>query len=162
MAGASKDHDRIGVDLVTSINTALKSSKCEVFSNEMKIWSNAQNIFTYPDLVIACGKPEFYEGRDDILTNPLVVFEILSDSTRYHDREEKFDFYRSIPTFQEYILIDQRRVHVEQRYMETRNKWILMEYNQITDVVKLAKVEIEIPLREIYRRVEFAETACIQ
>jgi len=157
MAGASKNHDRIGVDLGTNVNTALKSSKCEVFSNEMKIWSNAKNFFTYPDLIIVCGKAEFYQDRDDILTNPLVVFEVLSKSTQSYDRAEKFEFYRSIPTFQEYILIDQWRVHVEQRYMETRNKWILMEYSQITDVIKLAKVDIEIPLREIYRRVEFAE-----
>ena len=157
MAGASKNHDRIGVDLGTNVNTALKSSKCEVFSNEMKIWSNAKNFFTYPDLIIVCGKAEFYQDRDDILTNPLVVFEVLSKSTQSYDRAEKFEFYRSIPTFQEYILIDQWRVHVEQRYMETRNKWILMEYSQITDVIKLTKVDIEIPLREIYRRVEFAE-----
>lgn len=162
MAGASKNHDRIGLDLGTSVNTVLKSSKCEVFSNEMKIWSRAKNFFTYPDLVIVCGKAEFYEDRDDILTNPLVIFEVLSKSTRNYDRDEKFEFYRSIPSFQEYILIDQWRVHVEQMYMETRNKWILSEYNQITDVVKLAKVDIEIPLHEIYRRVEFAETASIQ
>jgi len=157
MAGASKNHDRIGVDLVTSVNTTLKNSKCEVFSNEMKIWSKAKNFFAYPDLTIVCGKAEFYEDRDDILTNPLVIFEVLSKSTKSFDRAEKFDFYRSIPTFQEYILIDQHQIHVEQRNMETRNKWILTEYNQITDVIKLAKVDMEISLREIYRRVEFAE-----
>jgi Uma2 family endonuclease len=76
---------------------------------------------------------------------------------RFYDRDEKFEFYRSIPSFQEYILIDQWRVHVEQMYLETRNKWVMSEYSQITDVLKLAKVNIEIPLREIYRRVEFGE-----
>ena len=157
MAGASKNHDRIGVDLGTSVNTALKSSKCEVFSNEIKIWSKAKNFFTYPDLIIVCGEAELYEGRDDILTNPLVIFEVLSKSTRNYDRDEKFEFYRSIPSFQEYILIDQWRIHVEQMYLETRNKWILLEYSDITDVLKLAKVDIQIPLQEIYRRVEFAE-----
>jgi Uma2 family endonuclease len=157
MAGASQNHNRLALDLGTSTNLAVKGSKCEAYMNDMKVWSRAKNFFAYPDLTIVCGKAELYEGRTDVITNPLVIFEILSDSTKGFDYTEKFDFYRSIPTFQEYILIEQRRVHVEQRYMETRNKWILMEYNQITDVIKLAKVDIEIPLREIYRRVEFVE-----
>lgn len=159
MAGASKNHDRIGLDLGTRINLALQNSKCEAFSNEMKVWSRTKSFFTYPDLVIVCGKPEFYEKRDDILTNPLVIFEVLSKSTRSYDRDEKFEFYRSIPSFQEYILIDQWRVHVEQMYLESRNKWLLTEYHELTDVLQLAKVDIAIPLREIYRRVEFDESA---
>ncbi len=159
MAGASKNHNRISFDLATGINLALRDTKCEAFASDMKLWIKAQNTFTYPDLMIVCGKAEFYEGRDDIVTNPLVIFEILSDSTKNHDRVEKFEFYRSIPTFQEYILIDQYRVHVEQMYLETRNKWILSEYNEITDVLKLAKVNVQIPLQEIYRRVEFKQTA---
>lgn len=158
MAGASQNHNRLALDLGTSTNLALKDSKCEVYMNDMKIWSRAKNFFTYPDLVIVCGKAEFYENRDDILTNPLVIFEVLSKSTRNYDRDEKFEFYRSIPTFQEYILIDQWRVHVEQMYRETPNKWVLSEYNQITDVLKLTKVDIEIPLSEFYRRVEFGES----
>lgn len=157
MAGASKNHNRINFDLGTSINLALKGTNCEVFANEMKLWIKAENIFTYPDLMIVCGKAEFYEGRDDTLVNPLVIFEILSDSTKVRDRIEKFDFYRSLPSFQEYILIDQYKIHVEQMYLETRNKWILSEYNEITDVLKLAKVNVQIPLQEIYRRVEFKE-----
>lgn len=158
MAGASQNHTRITLDLGASATFALKNSNGEAYPNDMKVWSKAKNFFTYPDLTIVCGKAEFYEDRDDILTNPLVIFEVLSKSTKSYDRAEKFEFYRSIPAFQEYILIDQWRVHVEQMYMETRNKWILTEYNQITDVLKLVKVDIEIPLREIYRRVEFAES----
>ncbi|MCI0695034.1 Uma2 family endonuclease [candidate division KSB1 bacterium] len=158
MAGASQNHTRITLDLGASATFALKNSNCEAYPNDMKVWSKVKNYFTYPDLIIVCGKAEFYEDRDDILTNPLVIFEVLSKSTRNYDRDEKFEFYRSIPSFQEYILIDQWRVHVEQMYLETRNKWILSEYSQITDVLKLAKVDIEIPLREIYRRVEFGES----
>jgi Uma2 family endonuclease len=107
--------------------------------------------------MIVCGKTEFYENRDDAITNPLVIFEVLSSSTQNYVRAEKFEFYRSVPSFQEYILIDQYRIHVEQMYLETPNKWILSEYNQITDTLKLAKVNIHVPLQEIYRRVEFVE-----
>ncbi|MCI0692164.1 Uma2 family endonuclease [candidate division KSB1 bacterium] len=161
MAGASKNHDRIGVDLGTSVNIALKDAQCEVFSDDMKVWIKAKNFFTYPDLIIVCGKAEFYENRDDIILNPLVIFEILSNSTKSYDRAEKFELYRSVPTFQEYILIDQYRIHVEQMYLEARNKWVLSEYNEITDILKLAKVNVQIPLQEIYRRVEFKQSTAV-
>lgn len=161
MAGASKNHNRINFDLGTSINLALRNSNCEVFANDMKLWIEAKSLFTYPDLMIVCGNAKLYENRDDALVNPVVIFEILSESSKNYDRVEKFEFYRTIPTFQEYILIEQSRVHVEQMYLETRNKWILSEYNEISDSFKLAKVDLEISLQEIYRRVEFppAESA---
>jgi Uma2 family endonuclease len=157
MAGGSRNHDRIALDLGTNVNLALRDTKCEAHTSDMKLWIKAKNLFTYPDLMIVCGKAEFYENRDDVITNPLVIFEVLSSSTKNYDRGEKFEYYRSIASFQEYILIDQYRIHVEQMYLETPNKWILSEHNQITDTLKLAKVNIQIPLQEIYRRVEFAE-----
>jgi Uma2 family endonuclease len=157
MPSLSINHNRITLDLGAHINLALRDTDCEIYLSALKVWSKAKNFFTYPDLTIVCGKTELYEGRDDILTNPLVIFEVLSKSTRNYDRVEKFELYRSIPSFQEYILVEQDRIHVEQMYLGAKNKWILTEYNQITDVIKLAKVDIEIPLREFYRRVEFAD-----
>lgn len=157
MAGGTQNHARIALDLGTSINLALRGSNCEAYPSDMKLFIKAQNLFTYPDLMIVCGKAEFYENRNDVITNPLVIFEVLSSSTKNYDRGEKFEYYRSISSFQEYILIDQYRIHVEQMYLDTPNKWILSEYNQIADTLKLAKVNIQIPLEELYRRVEFAE-----
>jgi len=153
MAGASQNHHRISLDLGTRVNLALSDTPCEAYA-EMRLWIKAKNLLAYPDLMIVCGKAEFYEGRDDTLTNPLVIFEVLSESTKDYDRGEKFEFYCSIPAFQEYILIDQHRIHVEQMYRETPNKWIVTKYNQITDILKLAKVDAQIALRDIYRRVQ--------
>lgn len=93
MAGASQNHNRLTVDLGTSANLALQGSQCELYMNDMKVWSKAKNFFAYPDVAIICGKAEFYEGRTDIITNPLVIFEVLSDSTKSFDYTEKFDFY---------------------------------------------------------------------
>ncbi len=156
MAGASQNHHRISLDLGTRVNLALSGTSCEAYA-EMRLWIKSKNVLTYPDLVIVCGKAEFYEGRDDTLTNPLVIFEVLSDSTKVYDRGEKFEFYCSIPTFQEYILIDQHHIHVEQMYRETPNEWLISKYNQITDILKLAKVDDQIALRDIYRRVQIVQ-----
>jgi Uma2 family endonuclease len=87
----------------------------------------------------------------------LLIAEVLSDSTKNYDRGEKFKFYRTIPTFQEYILIDQYEVHVEQFYFDSEKRWIFVEYNEVNDILKLNTVDVGVPLRDIYRRVEIAK-----
>ena len=112
MAGESVDHNQIITNLVIEIGAALKNKNCRIFSNDMRLWVESKNLFTYPDLVIICNKLEYYLDRDDTITNPLIIVEVLSESTENYDRGNKFLFYRSIPTFQEYILIDQYSVHI--------------------------------------------------
>jgi Uma2 family endonuclease len=97
-----------------------------------------------------------YPDRDDTITNPLVVVEVLSDSTKNYDRGEKFQFYRSIPTVQEYTLIDRYTFHVEQCYLETPGKWALVDYKQLAEILKFAKIDFQISLRDIYQRVNLA------
>lgn len=74
-----------------------------------------------------------------------------------YDRGEKSKLYRSIPTMEEYVLIDQHSVHVEQFYLETARKWIFMEYNQLTEALHFAKIEYQISLQDVYRRIAFSE-----
>jgi Uma2 family endonuclease len=156
MAGASIAHNRIVKNCINRFETGLIGKNCEAFMDNMRLWIEATGLFTYPDLMVVCGEPVLYQERDDTITNPVVIVEVLSDSTKNYDRGEKFKFYRSIPTLKEYILIDQYSVHVEQYYLEAPNKWILVEYNRLTDVLKFAKIDFEISLQDIYRRVEFA------
>ncbi|RMD86186.1 MAG: Uma2 family endonuclease, partial [Calditrichaeota bacterium] len=111
MSGASINHNRIVMNLSTELNTALRDTKCEVFMSDMRLWVEAVQLFTYPDIVILCEQPQFYDDRDDTITNPFIIFEVLSESTKNYDRGEKFEFYRSLPSFQEYILVDQYKVH---------------------------------------------------
>ena len=136
---------------------ALINSKCEVFMNGMKIWIEEKDLFTYPDLVLVCGKSEFYPERDDTITNPIVIIEVLSDSTRNYDRVEKFEFYRALPTFQEYVLVDQYRIHVEHFYLEDKGKWIYTDYSDKNDVLKFHNIAFQISIKDIYNRVDFKQ-----
>lgn len=105
--------------------------------------------------MIVCGKPEFYPDRDDTITNPILIIEVLSESTKNYDRIEKIEFYRSVPTFQEYVLVDQYRVHIDHYYFESQGKWIYIEYTDMKDVLKLNKIAAQVSLQDIYKGVEF-------
>jgi Uma2 family endonuclease len=97
----------------------------------------------------------FEEGRKDTITNPLMIAEVLSNSTKSYDKDEKFAAYRSIPSFQEYVLIDQYTMHVEQYYKADNNKWIFSEYSDGNDSLNLASVGCQILLADIYDKVDF-------
>jgi Uma2 family endonuclease len=154
MAGASVNHNTIVGNLHAQMHPALRPRGCRVFMLDTRLWIKANGLFTYPDLMVICGKPEFYEDRDDTITNPLLIVEVLSDSTKNYDRGEKFKFYRSLPTLQEYVLIDQHVIHVEQFYLETAKKWVFAEFKELNDFLKLTKLDFQISLQDIYHLVE--------
>jgi phenylacetic acid degradation protein len=125
MAGASPDHNRIVFNLSLLLGMMLRGSTCEVFPSDQRVHVEANSLFTYPDLTIVCGSPIFYKEDNMNLTNPSVIFEVLSPSTRKYDREDKFKLYQGLPSLQEYILVDSRSVMVEQFYKEGDGKWVV-------------------------------------
>lgn len=161
MAGTSVNHNQIIINTVSKLSNNL-SDKCRTFTTDVRLWIYEKDLFTYPDIMIVGGKIEFYPERDDTITNPSVIFEVLIKSDRHlggdghflHPRE-KFVFYRAIPTFQEYVLIDQSKIHLEHFYIGEQGKWVLTEYDDPDDVLKLTKVDFQMPLRDIYQRVEW-------
>lgn len=156
MAGASVNHTRITRNVLSLLNSSLKNnSTCEAFMTDMRVWIEEKDLFTYPDILVVCSKLEFYPKRDDTISNPLLIIEVLSDSTKNYDRGEKFMFYRSIPSFSEYILIDQYSIHVEHFFKTPENHWMLTEYKKMSDVVRFSKINFEISLEDIYTSVEF-------
>jgi Uma2 family endonuclease len=100
---------------------------------------------------------ELQSGRTDTITNPLLIAEVLSKNTKAYDRDEKFAAYRSIPSFQEYLLIDQYRLQVEQYSKTDANKWIFSEYSCMGDRLSLTSVAVEISLADLYENIEFGE-----
>jgi Uma2 family endonuclease len=155
MAGGSINHNQIVMNVGTQLNQAHPHHKCRSFATELKLWIEEIDLFTYPDLMIICDKPKFYPGRTDIILNPLIIIEILSKSTEAYDRGKKFQFYRSIPSFQEYILIDQYSIQVDQFFIGTDGKWVFTAYNDVTKASKFSKIDFEIPLEKIYHLVDF-------
>jgi Uma2 family endonuclease len=95
---------------------------------DQRLWISNRQIHTYPDLMVVKTPLEYQEGRRDTLINPVFIAEVLSKSTKSYDRDEKFAAYRTITSFQEYILIDQYKMHVEQYFKTDNNKWIFSEY----------------------------------
>src|SRR5882757_8938393 len=103
MTGASLAHNRILINLIAEIRSVLKDKPCEILPNDMRVTIPSRKAYMYPDAVIVCGEPELEDDHFDTLKNPVVIFEILSPSTRAHDRSKKFLYYQQIPSFREYV-----------------------------------------------------------
>jgi Uma2 family endonuclease len=135
MAGGTINHNQIALNLSTELNFAFKKQNYRVFMGDVRLWITQKRTYTYPDVMILAGKPEFFNNRKDIILNPQIIVEVLSKSTKGYnspaetlcEREDKFQAYRTISTFQEYILIDQTRIHVEQFSKTGKKQWTLRE-----------------------------------
>ncbi|MBI3966889.1 MAG: Uma2 family endonuclease [Chloroflexi bacterium] len=153
MTGASINHNRIVGNLVTTLNNALQGSACEVFPSDMRV-QTPSGLYTYPDVSVVCGGAVLGEARLDTLTNPTVLFEVLSDSTARNDRGRKFDLYRSIPTLQDIVFVDQYRVWLEHRRAASGD-WIDRTLADLGASLELPSIGCSIGLADLYRRVSF-------
>lgn len=155
MAGSSINHNQITLNFSTELNFAFKRENIQVYMSDVRLWIPKRRIYTYPDIMIIAGEPEFLDNRTDMITNPQVIIEVLSKSTQGYDREDKFKAYRTINSFQEYILVDQTEIRVEQ-YSKTSNKrWSFSEYDAEDEVISLVSVPFEISLQDLYNKVKF-------
>ncbi|MFN6502354.1 MAG: Uma2 family endonuclease [Nostoc sp. DedQUE01] len=155
MAGGTPNHNQIAGNFYAALNFALKRQPYRVFVAEQRLWIPKKRIHTYPDVMVVAGSLEFAQGRTDTISNPSIIAEVLSKSTRSYDIDEKFAAYRSIPSFQEYILIDQYKKHVDQYYKTDAKKWIFSEYEDDDSALILSSIEFQISLSDIYDKVDF-------
>lgn len=155
MTGGTPNHNQILLNLAGSLNLALRQQPYRVFVADQRLWIPQRRIYTYPDVMVMQGALAYQEGRRDTLTNPMLIVEVLSKSTRDYDQGDKFAAYRTIPTFQEYLLVDQYCYQVE-RYARTGEKtWVFQEYDRAEETVELASIPFAVALQEIYDKVEF-------
>lgn len=150
MSGASFRHNKIQMNFTISVGNFLKGKSCDIFGSDLRIHVPANTLFTYPDVIIICDKPQFLDQEFDTVLNPAVIVEILSSSTQRYDRGEKFMFYRSISSLQEYILIDSEKIAVEHYKRNGDNTWLLQEWKERADILPIATIGFELPLKEIY------------
>ena len=155
MTGGTPNHNQIALNLSGTLNFALKRQPLRVFVTDQRLWIHQKRINTYPDVMVVAGELQFQEGKKDTLTNPIMIAEVLSKSTKSYDRDEKFAAYRTIPSFQEYLLIDQYTMHVEQYSKTDNNRWIFTEYEDADVTISLASITFEISLFDIYDKVDF-------
>jgi len=152
MVGASREHNLISVNLAGELRSQLKGRPCEAYANDMRVKPASANRYYYPDIAIVCGKPVFEDGHTDTLLNPVVLIEILSDSTEAHDRGGKFASYRRIDSLREYLLVSQDQPLIE-HYIRQGDAWVLTETSGLENAVNLEAIQCDLPLREVYERV---------
>ncbi|MBP0020441.1 MAG: Uma2 family endonuclease [Cyanobacteria bacterium SBLK] len=159
MPGGSPPHSRIAVDITTFLNVALRDTTFETYNGDLRIWIPQFNCGTYDDIFVIEGEPEFNGDRQDEILNPRLIVEVLSPSTEGYDRGEKFRKYRSLLGFCEYLLVSQNEPYLERYYngdRENENRWQWQVCDRIEEAIVLQSLnDLELPMREIYRRIEF-------
>jgi Uma2 family endonuclease len=157
MAGESPRHSTICYNLYGITHPQLRGKRCRGFSPNMKVATGDKGLFSYPDLAIVCGEPLYHDGKQDVLTNPQVIFEVLSPSTQNYDRGEKFLRYtNTIETLTDYVLISQDAPFVEHFQKQADGNWLKFEVSGLESILKLAAVECDVPLSELYYLVDFS------
>lgn len=159
MSGGTIYHGLIAANLITELNIALypNEKKYFVMGSDIKISIPQKNQIRYPDAVVVCEKIERLPGRKDVLLNPLIVVEVLSDSTRRFDKTGKFDLYQRIPSLKEYILIEQESPEITGFFREEADLWRTQSITDLSENFKFRALNVEIGLEKIYRGVEFRE-----
>ena len=113
MTGASLQHVTIAINVAGELRSSLKGKPCAVYPADLRLGIGATGLYTYPDVMVICGKPAVIDAHVDTVTNPVVIIEVLSPSTEGYDRGRKFESYRAIPSLMEYLAVSQHRMHVE-------------------------------------------------
>lgn len=155
MAGGSFNHDMISGNVYAALHAFARTASCTAFTSNMKLKIKAHNLYHYPDAMLIYGTPKFEKNRKDVVLNPLILVEVLSKSTESYDRGKKFEYYRSLPTFQEYLLIDQERIYVEHYHRLHIGRWEYTILVDLTEAVKLQSIPLEIPVRHLYEQVDW-------
>lgn len=156
MTGGTPDHNDIASNLITLLKSALKAKPYRVFILDQRLWIPATNLYAYPDVMVLPKPIELQTGRTDTVMNPCLIAEVLSKSTQSYDRGDKFFAYRTIPSFQEYLLIDQYRVHVEHHVKTAAHQWLFSEYDEPSVTLSLSTFEFQIQLAELYENINFS------
>ena len=154
MACASAEHNLIVSNCIVNIGSQLKKRPCRVYPSDLRLKVQATGLFTYPDVTVVCGEPQFEYDRGDVLTNPVLIIEVLSDSTEAYDRGAKFEMYRTIPSLQHYVLIAQDRISVESFARTTADEWILRASQELNGSSRLDTIDCDLSLAEVYDKVD--------
>ena len=154
MAGASPTHVLMVSNIVAALHGQLRRRPCTVYATDLRLKVHASGLYTYPDVVVVCGEPQFDDDQRDTMVNPALIVEVLSESTQDYDRGGKFAQYRKIPSFVEYVLVAQDECHVEHFVTQADGLWLLSETDRLEDVLTLSSIECTLFLSDIYEKVQ--------
>jgi len=157
MSGASIPHNIVFSNVLGILSGKLKGKNCKPFGSDLRIHIPKNSLYTYPDISIVCGEIETLDKSFDTITNPSIIIEILSTSTRDHDKGGKFTLYRDIVALKEYILIDSERISVEKFKRNTDSSWQLTEYKEASQSFLVETIDLLISISDVYESVLFDE-----
>jgi Uma2 family endonuclease len=155
MAGGTLNHNRIAGNTYFALKLALKNKPFEVFIGDVKLYIPPSESFTYPDIVVIKGQPNYWQERRDSITNATLIIEVLSNSTKDYDRAGKFEIYRNLSELQDYILISQDKIHIEHFVKQAPQQWLLTEYNNLDAVFTISQLNESLAVTDIYDKVTF-------
>ncbi|GET37190.1 Uma2 family endonuclease [Microseira wollei] len=155
MTGGTTNHNKIAGNFYKRFPLTVQGQDYDIYIGDVKLWLPQYRLYTYPDVMVVKGEPVYEGTGTTTITNPCLIVEVLSKSTKDYDKTDKFKYYRSIPELQEYILIDQYSFSVEQYAKRAAGEWIFKEYEGEDAVLVLDSIEFQIGFREIYARVNF-------
>ena len=155
MSGASREHNLITVNIGAEFNRQLKGKPCEAYASDMRVKVRSNGLYTYPDVIVVCGEPQFEDQEVDTLLNPTLLIEVLSQSTERYDRIAKTSYYRTIDSLQEHLLVAQHEFRVEQYLRQPNGQWSLTQYTTSDEVVQLPSIDCVLRLGDIYDKVAF-------
>lgn len=155
MSGGTINHNTIVINLIVLLKAVLRGTNYRVHSSDLRLWVPQHRKGLYPDVMVIAGEPILNEQRTDEILNPCLIVEVLSKSTSGYDRGDKFLYYRSIPQFQEYLLVSQSE-YLSEHYVKTgENQWLLREYRGSDTEIELASVGVTLAVREMYEGINF-------
>ena len=174
LAGVKENHNIITTNLIVSLSLQLKKNSCRLYHSDMRVRVSETGLYTYPDVVVVCGKTQFEDEEKDTLLNPTLLIEVLSESTEAYDRGKKFEHYRSIPSLHEYILISQDHYKIE-KYLRQRDLlvsamqtvdlketkqslfsgWLFSEESKPENSIELTSIRCSLRISEVYDKITF-------
>jgi Uma2 family endonuclease len=160
MVGATTNHNQIAGNFYRRFPLTINNQDYYTYMETVRLWLSDYSIYTYPDVMVIKGQPLYQGNSQSNVINPLIIVEVLSNSTQAYDRGDKFKFYRSLPTFQEYILIEQSSYSVERYSKQKDDQWLIDFCTGENAVLQLLSVDWQISFQDLYQRVNFdlAET----
>jgi Uma2 family endonuclease len=159
MTGASVPHNIISMNIANALYNALADGDCLVFHADVKVQVEEAAHYVYPDVSVVCGPIEYGMGREDVIANPSLVVEVLSQSTQDYDRGSKFAAYRNLPSLRDYLLVDQYRVLTEHFHRLQENDWNLKVRRHLSDSIHFGFQNISLDLEKIYRNTGLTEAS---
>lgn len=158
-ACCNRNHNLLVTNIIAELGNQLRKRDCTVYPSDMRVKIELIELHTYPDITVVCGEEVFEDDQQDVLLNPTVLIEVLSNSTECYNRGKKFKNYQAMPSFVEYVLVSQTSYSIEQFTRQPDGQWLMSDADQPEQIVRLESIDCTLQLADVYEKVIVADAA---